>query len=109
MEEKIKKYKRWYYLFLVLGFFGLLDIIVGVLMKNAGSDGSGDLGLSFLIVSAFKYLFGSNVASGIAPFILILSFTWFIWLGVSAILNRKIKKLEKEKNNNSELLKSNNN
>lgn len=95
-STKVKKYKRWYYIFLGLGLFGLLDIVVGVLMKQSGSEGSGDLGLSFIIIYAFKYLFGTKVAGSILPFIMGISFTWFVWLGVSAILRRKIKKLEKE-------------
>ncbi len=95
---KVKKYKKWYYIFLGLGLFGLLDIVVGTFMKQSGSEGSGDLGLSFIIIYAFKYLFGTKVASTILPFIMGVSFTWFVWLGVSAILRRKIKKLGKETN-----------
>ena len=93
---KIKKFKTWYHIFLVLGFFGLIDIVVGVLLKEAGSgipqDGGG---LTFMILYAFAYLFGTKVATTFLPFIMIISTTWFIWLGISAVLRSKIKKLEK--------------
>ena len=97
MEQKIKKYKLWYKVFLTVGLFGLVDIVVGVLLKNAGTGfGQDGGGLTFMIIYAFKYLFGTKVAVAFLPFIMIVSTTWFIWLGVSAVLRRKIKKLEKE-------------
>jgi len=97
MEQKINKYKLWYKIFLTVGLFGLVDIVVGVLLKNAGTGfGQDGGGLTFMIIYAFKYLFGTKVAVAFLPFIMIISTTWFIWLGVSAVLRRKIKKLEKE-------------
>ncbi len=96
MEQKIKKYQLWYKIFLTVGLFGLVDIVVGVLLKNAGMGFEDGGGLTFMIIYAFKYLFGTKVAVAFLPFIMIISTTWFIWLGVSAVLRRKIKKLEKE-------------
>ncbi|MDD5639533.1 MAG: hypothetical protein PHR47_01865 [Candidatus Pacebacteria bacterium] len=96
MEQKIKKYQLWYKIFLTVGLFGLVDIVVGVLLKNVGTGFENGGGLTFMIVYAFKYLFGTKVAVALLPFIMIISTTWFIWLGVSAVLRRKIKKLEKE-------------
>lgn len=96
MEQKIKKYQLWYKIFLTIGLFGLADIIVGVLLKNAGTGFEDGGGLTFMIIYAFKYLFGTKVAVAFLPFIMVISATWFIWLGVSAVLRRKIKKLEKE-------------
>ena len=96
MEQKIKKYKLWYKVFLTVGLFGLVDIVVGVLIKNAGTGFEDGGGLTFMILYAFKYLFGTKVAVAFLPFIMIISTTWFIWLGASAVLRRKIKKLEKE-------------
>jgi len=96
MEQKIKKYKLWYKIFLTIGLFGLVDIVVGVLLKNAGAGLEDGDGLTFMIIYAFKYLFGAKVAVAFLPFIMIVSTAWFIWLGVSAVLHRKIKKLEKE-------------
>lgn len=97
MEQKIKKYQLWYKIFLTVGLFGLVDIVVGVLLKNAGTGfGQDGGGLTFMIIYAFKYLFGTKIAVAFLPFIMIISTTWFIWLGVSAVLRRKIKKLEKE-------------
>ena len=96
MEQKIKKYKLWYKIFLTVGLFGLVDIVVGVLLKNAGTGFEDGGGLTFMIIYAFKYLFGTKIAVAFLPFIMIISMTWFIWLGVSAVLRRKIKKLEKE-------------
>ncbi len=93
---KQKKYKMWYHIFLVLGLFGLLDIIVGVLMRQSGFDFEDGGGLTFMIIYAFMYIFGTKVATSILPFVMFISFTWFIWLGISAILRRDIKKLEKE-------------
>lgn len=96
MGQKIKNYKIWYKVFLILGLFGLVDIVLGVLLKNADT-GLGDIGgLTFMIIYAFKYLFGIKVAVATLPLIMILSTTWFIPLGISALLRRKIKKLEKE-------------
>ncbi len=95
-QSKTKKYKLWYRIFLVVGLFGLLDIIVGVLIKNIGFNIIGDLGLTSMISYSFLFLFGTKVATNILPFIMWISSTWFIWLGVSAVLRRKIKKLEKE-------------
>src|SRR3989338_4374779 len=96
MEQKIKKYQLWYKIFLTIGLFGLVDIVVGVLLKNTGTGFEDGGGLTFMIIYAFKYLFGTKVAVAFLPFIMIISTTWFIWLGVSAVLRRKIKKLEKE-------------
>jgi hypothetical protein len=96
MEQKIKKYQLWYKIFLTIGLFGLVDIIFGVLLKNAGMGFEDGGGLTFMIIYAFKYLFGTKIAVAILPFIMIISTTWFIWLGISAVLRRKIKKLEKE-------------
>lgn len=96
MEQKIKKYQLWYKIFLTIGLFGLVDIVVGVLLKNAGTGLEDGGGLTFMIIYAFKYLFGTKIAVAFLPFIMIISTTWFIWLGVSAVLRRKIKKLEKE-------------
>jgi len=97
MEQKIKKYQLWYKIFLTIGLFGLVDIVVGVLLKNAGTGfGQDGGGLTFMIIYAFKYLFGTKVAVAFLSPIMIISTTWFIWLGVSAVLRRKIKKLEKE-------------
>jgi len=96
MERKIKKYQLWYKIFLTVGLFGLVDIVVGVLLKNAGTGFGDGGGLTFMIIYAFKYLFGTKIAVAFLPFIMIISTTWFIWLGVSAVLRRKIKKLEKE-------------
>src|SRR3990167_8981710 len=96
MEQKIKQYKLWYKIFLTIGLFGLVDIVVGVLLKNAGTGFEDGGGLTFMIIYAFKYLFGTKIAVAFLPFIMIVSTTWFIWLGVSAVLRRKIKKLEKE-------------
>ena len=96
MEQKIKKYQLWYKIFLIVGFFGLIDIVVGVLLKQSGTGFEDGGGLTFMILYAFKYLFGTKVAVAFFPFIMIISTTWFIWLGVSAVLRRKIKKLEKE-------------
>ena len=59
---KVKEYKKWYYVFLILGLFGLCDIIIGVLIKQFGFENGGDLGLTFLIVHALKYLFGAKIA-----------------------------------------------
>lgn len=96
MEQKIKKYQLWYKIFLTVGLFGLADIVVGVLLKNAGTGFENGGGLTFMIIYAFKYLFGTRVAVAFLSPIMIISATWFIWLGVSAVLRRKIKKLEKE-------------
>lgn len=96
MEQKIKRYQLWYKIFLTVGLFGLVDIVVGVLLKNAGTGFEDGGGLTFMIIYVFKYLFGTKVAVAFLPFIMIVSTTWFVWLGVSAILRRKIKKLEKE-------------
>lgn len=96
MEQKIKKYQLWYKIFLTIGLFGLVDIVVGVILKNAGTGFEDGGGLTFMIIYAFKYLFGTKVAVAFLSPIMIISATWFIWLGVSAILRRKIKKLEKE-------------
>ena len=95
MEQKIKKYKLWYKVFLILGLFGLADIAVGVLLKQSGTGFEDVGGLTFMILSALKYLFGTKVAVAFLPFLMIISPTWFIWLGVSAVLLRKIKKLKK--------------
>ena len=96
MEQKIKKYQLWYKVFLIVGLFGLVDIVVGVLLKQSGAGFEDGGGLTFMIIYAFKYLFGTKVAVAFLPFIMIISTTWFIWLGVSAVLRRKIKKFEKE-------------
>ena len=109
-SAQAKKYKLWSKIFLVIGLFGLLDIEVGVLFreKAAGLPQDGG-GLTFMILYAFAYLFGTKVAATFLPFIMIISATWFIWLGVYAILRRKVKKLEKEPNIVSEgKIKSNN-
>ena len=93
--EKIKKYKIWYYIFLVLGLYGLLDIVVGVIIKQPGSGfENANVFAGFMIVYAFLYLFGTKVATSILPFAMGISFTWFLWLGVSVLLLRRIKKLE---------------
>lgn len=96
MEQKIIKYQLWYKIFLTIGLLGLVDIVVGVLLKNAGMGFEDGGGLTFMIIYAFKYFFGTKIAVAFLPFIMIVSTTWFIWLGVSAVLRRKIKKLEKE-------------
>jgi len=52
--------------------------------------------LTFIVVMIFKFLFGTKVASTFLSYIIYLSYSWFVWLGVSAILRRKIIKLEKD-------------
>ncbi len=62
MQQKIKKYQLWYKVFLTVGLFGLVDIVVGVLLKNAGTGfGQDGGGLTFMIIYAFKYLFKSRI------------------------------------------------
>jgi len=96
-KNKLAKYKLWSQIFLVIGLFGLLDIVAGVLFREMGAsvpqDGGG---LTFMILYIFAYLFGTKIATAFLPFIMIISTTWFIWLGVYAVLRRKIKKLEKK-------------
>jgi len=98
-KNKLAKYKLWSQIFLVIGLFGLLDIVAGVLFREMGAivpqDGGG---LTFMILYAFAYLFGTKIATAFLPSIMIVSVSWFIWLGVYALLRRKIKKLEKESN-----------
>jgi len=95
MKEKIEKYKFWYCVFLIMGIFGLLDIVVGVFLIQAGIGFEGRGGLTFMIIYIFAYLFGTKIATSILLLVMWISFTWFVWFGVSAVLHRKIKKLEK--------------
>jgi hypothetical protein len=92
--KKINAYKFWYKVFLIIGFYGLLDIIVGVFLKQSGIGPEIDNGLTIMIARIFKYLFGTSVATSFILPLIIISSTWFIWLIISEIFRRKIKKLE---------------
>lgn len=96
--ETIKKYKIWYYIFGIIGLYGFLDMLIGSFIERSGSGiGNGAIFSGFIITYAFLYLFGTNFATFVLPFTMIISSTWFIWLGVSALLLRRIKKIETSK------------
>ena len=95
-DQKIKKYESWCRIFLILGLYGLLDIVVGVIMKQSGFGFEGGLGLTFMVVQMFMYLFGTGVVTGIFLFSVIISFAWPVWFCASEILRHKIIKLKKE-------------
>ena len=97
-DQKIKKYEFWYRIFLILGSYGLLDILVGIIMKQSGSGLEGGLGLTVIVVQMFMYLFGTGVVTGIFLFPVIISLACPAWFCASEILRHKIIKLKKEKN-----------
>lgn len=88
-----KRYKFWYKLTLTVGLLGLIDVVTQGLVKQLQGIEVG--GITFAILYIFRLLFGTAVAVATIKYVFILSATWFIWLGVSAFLRRKIKKLER--------------
>lgn len=92
--ENINKYKFWYKLGLILGVLGLIDVLTQSLVEQNFNLQMG--GLTFIIVMIFQFLFGIKIASSILSYIIYLSYSWFLWLGASAILRRKIIKLQKD-------------
>lgn len=94
--KEIKKYQFWHKVFLLVGFYGLLDIIIGVFLKQSGMGPENNNGLTIIIARIFKYLFGTDVAISLISPMIIISSTWFIWLGISEVIRRKVKKLKKE-------------
>ena len=97
-DQKIKKYESWHRMFLILGSYGLLDIVAGVIMKQSGSGFEGGFGLTVTVVQMFVYLFGTGVVTSIFLFsIMIISIACPAWFCASEILRHKIVKLKKEK------------
>jgi len=100
MEEKINKYKLFYKIFLITGFFGLADTLLSVALKdlNMGfEDYNGALVL--MIIKVFGYILGpgiANIAKVILPIGWLISSFWFIWFAVALTLRTRFKKLEKE-------------
>jgi len=78
----------------VQGVFGLLDLVSGGITKNLFDVQAGLF--TYLIILLFKALFGTAVAMATVNFLIPFSATFFVWLGISAVLRRKIIKLEKD-------------
>lgn len=94
-DKKIKKHKSWYKIFLILGSYGLLDVVVGTLMKQSDFGFENGHGLTFIIIYVLSYLFGTKIATSVFLFVMAISFAWPAWFCVSEILRQKIIKLEK--------------
>lgn len=93
-NKKLKNIKLWYKITLIIGVLGLIDVLTQPLVEQNFNLQVG--GLTFIIVMIFKFLFGTKVASTFLSYILYLSYSWFLWLGASAVLRRKIIKIEKD-------------
>jgi len=93
-QTKIIKYKLWYKITLVVGVLGLIDVLTQSLVEQNFDLQIG--GLTFVVIMFFQFLFGTKVASVFLSYIIYLSYSWFLWLGASAVLRRKIIKLEKD-------------
>jgi len=93
MEQKLKKYKLWYKIFLVIGILGILDIVTqSIIAQTLGIEGFG--GISFALLYVFNLLFGPDIASSVSVFLkLILDFS-VVWLIVAWVIKSKTKKLK---------------
>lgn len=93
-NKKLERIKIWYKITLILGVLGLVDVLTQSLVEQSFNLQMG--GITFVLIMIFRFLFGAKVASIFLSYILYLSYSWFLWLGASAILRRKIIKFEKD-------------
>ena len=113
--DKIKKYKLWYWIFLIIGIIGLTDIAsFSIIQKNFYTydmDGIGYLGLGQIYISRILF-WGGNEITKLQSF-----FTYFfgtliqmidlsiIWLAFAFVLKRKTNAIESPTEKNLKKLK----
>lgn len=103
-ETKVKKYRLWYQIFMVMGIFGIIDVASkGMIEQSTHLAGIGVISLAILYI--FKFLFGTSVAAFFAVlFSAILGFS-FGWLVLAYFMNKKSKMLENPSKGNKKNFK----
>lgn len=113
--EKIKKYKLWYWIFLIIGIVGLTDIAsFGIVQQNFYTydmESIGYLGLGQLYISRILFLYGTEITK-LHSFFTFLSCTLIsmidlsiIWLVFAFVLNRKANAIKSPTEKNLKKLK----
>lgn len=86
----IKNRNFWYKLFLVIGLIGFLDLVLFLLIREAGFI-EGEIGsfIALPLLYLFSALFGTSIAS-VAVFL--LSQFWWLWLLIAWVIKRESPK-----------------
>ena len=101
--EKIKKYKIWYKIFLILGLLGILNIATTSIIKQNYNLDMG--GVSFCVMYAFAYLFGSSIGAFVGVYGNgLLSFA-ILWLVLAYFMKQKTNATENPTEENLSYLK----
>jgi len=102
--DKIKKYKLWYKICLVVGIIGIFDIATqSTISMLYNSTDMGFVGIGVLYI--FTLLFGVKVASFFTVLISMIVDSSVVWLLVAYILNKKIKIIESPTEENKKKLR----